>query len=369
MTGRSIAVVGAGIIGCLIARELTARDPDATVTVLDRDLIGSGVTRRSAGVSLVKGGTPRTRQMSAFSHAYYAALRATLPGLPIYPVDARLVLPGQGDPADSGYLPEHIGVATAPAESLAAELQLPAKSRVWQLGGCHYADVPALTQVIAALSRPRVRFAEAVKVTALTVGTAEVTLTCGSGEQLRADQVVLAPGPWLAEPAWADLLAPLGLRVKKIVAMHLERPPGPDDELVIFDEEDAFLLPVIHRGHWLFSYTRLEWDVDPNAPAQGLSPADVEAARECLRPYSPALADACVSGRVCCDAYSRDHAPVVSALDDTDGRVIFAGAANGSGYRLGPAIANQAVNLLYDTDIDTDASTASQGATDDHQHV
>src|SRR6185312_15098206 len=91
MTGRSIAVVGAGIIGCLIARELAARDPDAMITVLDRDLIGSGVTRRSAGVSLVKGGIPRTRQMSAFSHAYYAALRATLPGLPIYPVDARLV--------------------------------------------------------------------------------------------------------------------------------------------------------------------------------------------------------------------------------------------------------------------------------------
>jgi hypothetical protein len=143
--------------------------------------------------------------------------------------------------------------------------------------------------------------------------------------------------------------------------MHLERPPDQDDELMIFDEEDAFLLPVIHRGHWLLSYTRLEWDVDPDGPAQGLSPEDVEAARATLRPYSPALANACVSGRVCCDAYSQNHEPVVTTLDGTDGRVIFAGAASGSGYRLAPAIASEAVNLLYDT--------ASQGATDDHQHV
>jgi D-arginine dehydrogenase len=215
--------------------------------------------------------------------------------------------------------------------------------------------------VIAALARPRVRFAEAVKVTGLAADETGVTLSCGSGEQLRADQVVLAPGPWLAEPAWAGLVAPLNLRVKKIVAMHLERPPGPDDELLIFDAEDAFLLPVIHRGHWLLSYTRLEWDVDPDGSAEGLAPGDVEAARATLRPYSPELADACVSGRVCCDAYSQNHEPVVTTLGGTDGRVIFAGAANGSGYRLGPAIASEAVNLLYDT--------ARLGASDDHQHV
>ena len=225
MTGRSIAVVGAGIVGCLIARELIARDPEAAVTVLDRDLIGSGVTRRSAGVSLVKGGTPRTRRMSAFSHAYYAALQASHPGLPIHQVGARLVLPGPGDPAGSGYLPEHTGLAAAVTDGLAGQIKLPAGSRAWRLGGCHYADVPALTQVIAALARPRVRFAEAVKVTGLSADETGVTLSCGSGEQLRADQVVLAPGPWLAEPAWAGLLTPLHLRVKKIVAMHLERPP------------------------------------------------------------------------------------------------------------------------------------------------
>ncbi len=100
----------------------------------------------------------------------------------------------------------------------------------------------------------------------------EITLSCGTGEQLTADQVVLAPGPWLAAPAWRDLVTPLGVRVKKIVAMHLERPPVPGDEVIIFESEDAFLLPVHHRGHWLFSYACTRWDVDPDAVPRACPP-------------------------------------------------------------------------------------------------
>jgi D-arginine dehydrogenase len=154
--------------------------------------------------------------------------------------------------------------------------------------------------------------------------------------------------------------------------MHLERPPAPDDELLILHQEDAFLVPLAQRGHWLFSYTRLEWDVDPDviSAGQGLSAADVEAARECLRPYSPALAAELRSGRVCCDAYSENREPVVTALD-AGGLIIFAGAANGSGYRLAPSIARQAVDLLRlgRPQRTTGTDSQSQGATDDHQHV
>jgi D-arginine dehydrogenase len=350
MTSRPVAVIGAGIVGCLTARELAARDPDAVVTVFDRDLIGSGVTRRSAGLSLVKGSRPRTRAMSAVSHDYYAALQAADPRLPIHPVNARLVLAEDRDPADLGYAPDYIGGQATQPGRIAADICLPPQTSLWRIGGCHYADVYGLTQALAAQARNtrRVKFAEAVKVTGLTVADDGVTLTTSSGQRQAFDQVILAPGPWFGDPAWRDRLSPLGLRVKKIVAMHVDRPPAPDDELIIFDAEDAFLLPVAHRGHWLFSYTRIEWDVDPDAPACGLSPADIESARECLRPYSPALADALVSGRVCCDAYSQTREPVVCPLDGTGGRVVFAGGANGSGYRLAPAIASEAVNLLFD---------------------
>jgi D-arginine dehydrogenase len=172
--------------------------------------------------------------------------------------------------------------------------------------------------------------------------------------------VVLAPGPWLAGTPWHDLVAPLGLRAKKIAALHIERRPGPADQAVILDDDDAFLLPLAHRGHWLFSYSCQEWDVDPDELTGGLATAQLTAASECLRHYSPALADACASGRMFCDAYSPDREPVVRERDAA-GRIVFAGAANGSGYRLAPAIGSEVVDLLH--------VERTEGAFDDHQYV
>lgn len=316
----TIVVVGAGIVGCMIARQLAEADQDAEITVLDRDLIASGASRRSAGLFLARGASPRTKRMSAFSHAYYANLKKSHPHLPIFPVGATVVTDGGRE----------------------------------RIGGCHYADVHGVTQAIAELARPRVRFAEGVAVTGLTIGQAGVTVHCGTGERLSADHVVLAPGPWLAVPAWRDLLSPLGMRVKKIVAMHIDQRPDPADQVTLFDCDDAFLLPLRHRGHWLFSYTCTEWDVDPDQLTGGLSAANVDEARACLRRCAPALAHAATSGRVCADAYSPAREPVVSVLEGTQGRVVFAGGASGSGYRFAPAIAKQAALVL------------TEGARDDH---
>ena len=46
-----------------------------------------------------------------------------------------------------------------------------------------------------------------------------------------------------------------------------------------------------------------------------------------------------------CDAYSPEREPQVRALDDAR-RLIFAGAAGGPGYRLAPAMASEAADLL-----------------------
>ncbi len=337
-----IVVVGAGIIGCLVARELTARAPGAPVTVLERDAVGAGASRRSAGLHLPRGGSDRTRRMSAYSHAYYADLKRSHPRLPLYPVRATVVT-GPGDGLIEHYLPPAtpVPVTAVPAETVV----LPAGSRAWRIAGSHYCDVHRLAQALALQLRPTVAFGEGVAVTGLVPGGDRVTVQCGTGARLAVDGVILAPGPWLAASAWRGLVAPLGLRVKRVVAVHIARQPGPADEAVLFDTDDAFLLPFAHRGHWLFSYSCREWDADPDGPATGLTAAEVGAARDCLRRYSPALADACRGGQVFCDAYSPDREPVVRPLDPA-GRIVFAGAACGSGYRLGPAIAAEAVDQL-----------------------
>jgi len=230
----------------------------------------------------------------------------------------------------------------------AGALTLPAGSGAWRIGGGHYCDVPRLTQELAALLRPRVTFAEGVAVTGLVPGGdggGKIGVDCGTGARLTAAAVVLTPGPWLAAPAWRDLIAPMQLRVKRIAALHIPVPPGPGDEAVVFESDDAFLLPLTHRGHWLFSYRCPEWDVEPDRLAGGLTAAQLSEAQELLRRYSPALADACVGGRTFCDAYSPGGEPVVAPLDPA-GRIVFAGAGGGSGYRLGPAIAAEAAELL-----------------------
>ncbi len=341
----AIAIVGAGILGCLIAREVAGRSPGAGLTVLDQGMAGSGASGRSAGLHVPGGRTERVRRMSAHSQEHYRELRKSHPELPIHPLgmtviaahssEARLreVYLGEADLTRTDRVPN--GLA-----------RIPEGSGAWKVEGAQYADVHALTEIIARELRPRADVREGLRVTGIEVTENGVVLRLGTGETLTAEQVVLAPGPWLDSPAWRSFIEPLGLRVKKIVALHIERKPTERDHVIYFPDEDAFLLPLPHRGHWLFSYTCKEWDVDPDSLAGGLSAENVAEAHRCLRRYAPELAGTRTSGRVFCDAYSPDGEPLVRPLDDA-GRLVFAGATNGSGYRLAPAIASEAADLLH----------------------
>ncbi|GCE00185.1 NAD(P)/FAD-dependent oxidoreductase [Embleya hyalina] len=352
-----VAVVGAGIVGCLVAREIVARAPEASVLLLDRDTVGAGASRRSAGLHCPRGATERVRRMTAYSQDYYAELKHNAPELPIHAVPMSVVAsPVNASRVHEIYLDSAELTPVDPSEDRAGapDLRLPEHARIWECRGAQYADVYALVRDLTRELRARVTLREGVHVdTMRAVGHTDpgrepdvggVELALGTGETVTADRVVLAPGPWLAEPAWRESLAPLGARVKKIVALHVERVPTRTDRAVVFHDEDAFLLPLHASGHWLFSYTCTTWDVDPDDLAGGLSADDVDQARASLRRHAPALAEHRVSGRVFCDAYSPTGEPQVRALGD--GRVVFAGAANGSGYRLAPAIAAEAADLL-----------------------
>lgn len=343
MTTRGTVVVGAGVLGCLVAREILAADPGAAVTVVDRDLIASGASRRSAGLHFPRGASPAVRTLAAESQRYYAALAAARPGLPIHPLGMTVVAPERAEARlREVYLPE---ANLRRVAGVPNGVTLPEGTAAWTGDGCQYADVPALTQAFAAELRPAVEFLEGVTVTGVSSDADGVRLSLGTGVTLAAERAVLAPGPWLAAKAWRHLVEPLGARVKKIVALHIEQPPTERDGAIVFQEEDAFLLPYRHRGHWLFSYTCTEWDVDPDTVDPGLTPTHLAEARELLARYAPRFADRCVSGRVFCDAYAPGGVPLVRALTD-DGRLLFAGAAGGSGYRLAPAVARETVRLL-----------------------
>ncbi|SES04864.1 Glycine/D-amino acid oxidase [Streptomyces sp. yr375] len=339
-----VAVVGAGVLGCMTALEILARDPAASVTVLDRDIVGAGASRRSAGLHFPRGITERVRRMTAHSQDRYAKLLADRPELPIHPVPMTVLAARASEP---GVREVYLDSAALTPVDAVAGVRLPEGHAAWDVRGGQYADVHALTQALARDLRGRATLSEGTAVTALEPGPDGVQLGLGTGRTLTAGRVVLAPGPWLAAPAWRELVAPLGARVKKIVALHIDVPPAPGDRVSVFHDEDAFLLPLADRGHWLFSYTCQEWDVDPDTVGDdGLSPADLRDALAVLDRYAPGLGDPRrVSGRVFCDAYGPAGEPLVSALT-ADRRVVFAGAANGSGYRLAPALAAEAADLI-----------------------
>lgn len=342
----TVAVVGGGVVGSLVARQIIHRHPAASVLLLDRDSVGCGASRRSAGLHFPRGASERVRRMSGYSQEFYEKLKADRPTSPIYPVGMSVL--SQADPGDLERVysePTRRTDAPAALDACGARIRVPQDMSVWDVTGAHYADVHRLTHVLITDLRTRAEVREGVRVTELDPGVAGVGLSLSTGERLTVDRVVLAPGPWLGDPAWAELIAPLGARIKKIVALHIDQPVEETDRALVFHDEDAFLLPLAYRGHWLFSYTCQDWDVDPDEIGAHVVAHDVEQARECLGRYAPSLALRCTSGRVFCDAYSDSGQPLVRRIDP-NGRVVFAGAANGSGYRLAPAIAAEAVQLL-----------------------
>lgn len=332
-----LAIVGGGVIGALIAHSAVAADPGLSVAVLERGMIGQGASARSAGVHFPRGATARVRALTEYSHQAWQRLAGEL-DLPIRQVDATVV---SADPAAVATAYLRLGSRTASA-GVPAGWTLAEGVGTWPVYGCQYADVQGVAGRVLAGLRDRLQVLEGTEVTELSSGDGHL-LTLSQGHEVLARRVVLAPGPWIGHRAWADLLAPLGMRVKKIVAAHIEATPAPDDPMTILHDEDAFLLPLPERGHFLFSYTCDRWDVSPDDAGLFLEPSDLGQARAVLSRYAPHLAARCTSGRVFCDAYGPRREPVVAELRPG---LVFAGAAGGSGYRLAPAIAAETVAAL-----------------------
>ena len=110
------------------------------------------------------------------------------------------------------------------------------------------------------------------------------------------------------------------------------------------------------EGRWLFSFTLRVWDVLPGELA--MTSEDRAAALEVLDRFMPSLVEHCASARVFCDAYAPDWTPVIDRAGAPG--FVAAGVGCGSGYRLAPAIAMRALDLL---DADRLASHASTEAT------
>src|SRR5215470_778573 len=218
-----IAVVGGGIIGCLVARAALAALPRAEVTLIERDVVGLGASQRSAGVHFPMGRTDRVRAMSVNSQAYYDDLKARFPALPIYP----LALDVAASIETAAALHSRF-VNPGPLQTMnpapGVPIPWPDGGVTWHLPGCHVTDVGDLVRALAFELRERAEVIEGVRVRAVAERRHTVSIGLGTAETREFDKVVLATGPWVNASEWREYTAGLGVRVKKIVSLHLDQP-------------------------------------------------------------------------------------------------------------------------------------------------
>ncbi|HEX8591982.1 MAG TPA: FAD-binding oxidoreductase [Pseudomonas sp.] len=345
-----LVIIGGGIIGAWTLHHAVQRYPHWKVVLIDRYRIGDGATSHSAGVLLATGVSERERRLAGESVRLYRALRDRV-GLrttqaPVFWLAERsltssikcalvdaVVEPAEVSPRDLG-------------ERLGAQLHVGA-GEILLSGGTAESFDPALVArllISESLTGANVRCIEGVGVQHIVSMGSGTRITLSDGASLRARRTLVAAGPWVNESPFGSIAADHSLRVKKVVALHIDGVPPAHAAALFLPQSDSYLMPLAMRNQWLFSFRCDEWDVAPRRHDLEISLHDIQVATGTLARYLPDVVARCRGGRVFCDSYSPSGESVVSF--EAGQNLVFAGAGSGAGFRLAPGIAREALDLI-----------------------
>lgn len=341
------------MIGSSAAWLAKQRHPEWRIVLLDRSLAGYGASLYAASLEIPFGHTPLRRDLVRRSQRIFGEFQQVLPGLP----RCEIAVEGLVEAADvekllSGFLDGNESHRARPedeADLLRRYSGLIIPPRQVYLKG--WVGSRAFRNEIA----PQIAYAFSQKVGAsLRQGTAVLdvvleaerfVLSLSQGEKVQAQRVLIATGPWAMPGRIGEAARDAGIRIKKVAAFHLNKCPKPNASNLHFFSDDAFLLPQPEVGRWLMSFRSNEWDVNPRSEKMIISQADLAVATAILEKYMPTWIPHIQGGQVFCDAYTSTGDPIGKRVTGWPGCVI-AGAASGSGFRLGPGIAEMALELL-----------------------
>ncbi|GHF48557.1 hypothetical protein GCM10010218_32550 [Streptomyces mashuensis] len=349
-----LAVVGTGVIGATAVALALARAPGAAVAAVSAGPLHHGATARSAALDIPAGHTPGRRRLARRALELRPLLAAVAPALGAAAPPSYWLMPARMVPAVGEEL---VGDRLTPCDAADEERlrgvfgpRLGGPDDVLlRSGPARVSDPRAVVgQLLRPLrENPRHALVRDFPVRDITpYGTAGHRLVARDGSTLTARRVLAAPGAWVLHGPFAVTARRYGARTKKVVAFHLRtrHPASGVAPLLNLEEHEAFLLPRA-PGQWLLSVTSAGWDCPPD-PA-GLAPdaADTALARAVLATAVPEFRAGITGCRVAADVYLPDRSPLVAPLDDLAGAVLATGGA-GSGFRLAPAVAEQALDLL-----------------------
>lgn len=341
-----ILIIGGGIIGMACAWYASRKWPEKSIAVVDKGMVGKGITAYSACLVLPYGASPEKRALAERSRILFDELMETFPGLPY----TSLPLVGVAGPARLQRVLESItvpGVQTQEAgtaiKGIPAYIELPADASSFYGIQAAYGDNDFAAVLAKELMKRNVTVWESTEITAVQKNSTGYDLLANYGMNLHAGAVIEATGAWMLRGLSRHHLQDKRVRTKKVIALHIDQVPSPEAPVLYFFDDDAFLMPQYPLSRWLFSYRCEDWDVDIEKDELTITETNM---RDALRVLSRYNKDACskvTGGRVFCDLYSPDGDPLIFAPQNN---YIIAGAPGGSGFRLAPGIAEAAVEAL-----------------------
>jgi len=341
-----LVIIGGGIIGAWALYLAAKRFPTWRTLLIERSTVGSGATAHSAGVWVAIGRNPFERLLAERSMKLYGEVRSRLN---IEMSEARSYWVSSRETFDASrqsILDPNPDLREIPAEELSAKFDFPiriAGSELIQAGGTPASCDPggiARALVTYCRRQPQISVWEGAEVASLQAAREGAEITLANGNAVSASRTILAVGPWVLS-GLVPAVATSAIRIKRVVALHIDRRPPPDASALFFPDADAYLMPLQTRQQWLFSFHRKVWGCHPDNVEPCVNAGDEDEALVALKRYLPDLVSACRGGRAFCDAYAQDGEAVVSTHPASN-RIVIAGAGAGKGFRLAPGIAETA---------------------------
>lgn len=346
-----LTIIGAGIIGAMVAWYARKQYPGWRICLIDQSSIGSGATHYSASLDIPYGHTPLRFELAQHSRALYVALRQEIPGLPVKDLPLYgIVQEGNASLTIKQFADAHASLSPQLKASISKEhplLSLPPHTNIIAGSMASQGTKNELASILCdhfeATADSSVM--HHTKIINVSIAGDRFELQTAGEKRFHSKKAVQATGPWMNEILGKELSASKKTRIKKIVAFHIYQQPKAGDPVFYFFDDDAFLMPKYEDGYWLFSFKCDHWDVAPDIDTLSIDEADLKKAQSILQKYYPSFAPLCIDCRVFCNTYTEDRDPVIERAAKHRNYII-AGACAGSGYRLAPAIAQQALNLL-----------------------
>ena len=344
-------IIGAGIVGCAISRELS-ESSDLKIALIEQGRVGSGATLHSGGFVRVVHSEAHITKMAKDSLPFFLKYRKETGFEEI----GTLYVPSQKQLEALSYVvaqsheahyPIHMMKVSELPEELRKLLtaERPSETIIWEpVSG--YADPLKSTLWLSSEAQKNgVELFESTKVEAVSILEDHTFKLKVRGHDIRAEGLIMCTGAWneVLNDAF-DLGAVQRSKAIQADFVQAQLLPRKHPALIV-DSPDVFMRPV-GGDTWLMGTATDEWDIDvnvartKNAEHSGSTLQTIteqfDVSRDSLNP---------LGARVGFDAYTYGKTGYLGAKSDYK-NVLFATGWSGMGFKLFPAIAKHISDLV-----------------------